>query len=152
MNACFATVLRNAPAIAAGLLLTGCLGPTGQRSGPGLNEAVSGIVIPRRTANTLHPGAITYAETVAELGPPTLLLDGQRVIAYAWQTHAGESASGYLWPFAPYNNPLGVRIRAFALVFDDREILQRHAYFSATTSESLRASILDWADEPPPSH
>ena len=130
-------------------LLTGCAVLT-DRPGPGnycaFADVDSGCPIATSTAATLNPGVATYALVVSELGPPLLLFDDSRVIGYAWETHSG---SYRLSPWNPKMHPLRQRIRAFALVFDERQILQRHAYFAAKESESLRKQVLTWAKSPP---
>ena len=123
-------------------LLTGCnLGPTGKwyTLSYGWPTVDSGTPISKVTAATLHPGAATRAEVVAELGPPLLLFADPRIIGYTWGTHTG--AYRQRGP----EIQTGVRIHAFALVFDGNQVLQRHAYFSEPDSQALRRRILEWA-------
>jgi hypothetical protein len=106
----------------------------------------SGDRISKETADTMIPGTLTYGEVVAELGLPSVELDGQRVVAYLWYTHSGSAR----WGWGEYHD-LGQRVRAFALQFDASQRLQRRAFFSETTDDKLRQCILAWAKDLSPS-
>ena len=125
-------------------LLTGCnLGPTGKwyTMSYGWPTVDAGNPISKGTAATLQPGVTTQGDVVAELGPPGLLFADPRVSAYTWGTHSGS------YRLRGPDIQTGVRIHAFALVFDGHQILQRHAYFSEPDSQTLRQRILEWSQE-----
>ena len=100
----------------------------------------SGMRIHPHVAAALRPGECSYREVVADLGPPLLELDGQRAIAYRWDTHTGYRQVLFQEP-----TPMRVRYQAFCLKFDDQQRLQDHTYFTEKDYDVLTQRMTEWA-------
>jgi len=103
-------------------------------------------------AKSLIPDQTNYDEIISELGPPTQLLDGTRLVAYRWNTHVGRfyirPAFTYTsedLPFTYTSGDLRIRCHALCLQFDREGRFQLHQYFVNAQPDTLREQLEDWA-------
>lgn len=112
-----------------------------------------GTRLPAATVKNLHAG-LTYPEVIAELGPPLMQVDGDRVIAYPWDTKGWDYPTNPLLALASFAGALiyadvdvpteeaHLRYHAWGLKFDGRNHLQDWKYFKTTTpADRLRALV-----------
>lgn len=105
-----------------------------------VNPNSSGQMVSKAAADALVPGVTTYTEVVSDLGEPWLRFKEQNVIGYIWESHLGSyQFFGNAPEMAHHRN------QAFALQFNDHQVLERSKFFSATNSEALHQKILNWA-------
>ena len=128
------------------LTSTGCQGVRGGT--PVQNEAMQ----------SLEPG-MPYQELVAELGPPLMLIDGERVVAYPWHTNLGYNTTVNSWRafWRAFINPalnteadydvreLHPVHRALCLRFDEQKRLKQWKYLETPTPEALQQEMKAWA-------
>jgi hypothetical protein len=127
--------------IAIAVLLVGCQ-----------THLTGGTVISSETMNTLAKG-MTYQEVVAELGPPLLYLDGERVIAYPWTTDRGSGSVLHFGWQSPDQDLGYYEIHpiwhAFCLKFDSQKNLEDWKYIQASSQEAYHKEIHTWTDARP---
>jgi hypothetical protein len=127
--------------------------------GTGCETCVTGGTRPPSASlKNLHLG-LTYQEVIAELGPPLMKVDGERLIAYPWDTRGGEVPTNPLGVLASFAcaliyadldiNTVEIHLRyhAWAFKFDGRQKLQDWKYFKTKTPEDRRRALLAWGKE-----
>lgn len=124
--------------IAVAALLVGCQ-----------THLTGGTVITSETMNTLVKG-MSYQEVVAELGPPLMYLDRERVIAYPWNTDRGSgSVLHFCWE-SPDRDRWFYEIHpvwhALCLKFDSQKTLKDWKYIQASSKEAYCKEIRTWTD------
>jgi outer membrane protein assembly factor BamE (lipoprotein component of BamABCDE complex) len=135
-TACFAVLIT--------ILSTGCR-----------TNVTSGTPIQSEAMNSLDWG-MPYQEVVAELGPPLLYLDGQRAVAYSWDTNRGYVMTRPFWRSMLNIIPAWRRDddydisdihpfhHALCLEFDDQKRLKDWKCFEAPTPEALQREMAKW--------
>ena len=116
-------------------LLTGCQ-----------THLVGGTPIPAETMNTLVVGT-PYSEIIAELGPPLIYVDGERTIAYPWDTNRGyfEVHPGWNPSTDLYSKEVHAVYHALCLRFDNQKKLEAWTQLRSPSREARIQQMNDFA-------
>jgi hypothetical protein len=139
-------LLRTAPCLTAGLLLTGCIGvvPT-----PITSKVEHGQRVKPEDVLFIQPGVTTRAEVIAKLGRDYAALPHERVIGYSWELEGGNLVC---WAVVagPGGEGGGANViplggwRALFIAFDDAGRVRATAFKKPSLRKSLHEHMYVW--------
>lgn len=108
-----------------------------------------GTPIRAEIINSLVMG-LPYQEVVAEFGPPVIFVDGERAIAYPWDTNRGYFDVHPSWDPGTdlYSKEVHAVYHALCLKFDDQKKLQAWTHLKAPNLETRWQNMNAWAALP----
>lgn len=127
-----------------GLCVTGCLVVPISASG---KQTLAGRRVDSDRVIRLEAGRTTRAQVIAELGPPDVIWEDRRVLAYDWHVKRGE----IFWMIAGGNSATGGIIdipqhQVLLMQFDEADVLQRLGQTIRRGGEEFGDHLLEWEE------